>query len=324
MTAHGAVARRRRPRRDRRADHRAARSQGARGDPRRSSSMLPRLLEVAKFPPRVHGGDAGVPGGRLARRRDRSRQAADHHTAGPRTAAAYITLPMVITQRSEARHSQRRDVPRAGAREGHARDALAAAQGGRGALARDGGARREDAGRASRSARDPAVGLFGVARRCRPTIDEFLFAGFLRQAPGVSSRRRVTCDLEVPADAEFVIEGYIDPARAARDRGAVRRSHRILFAGRSVSAGARHRDHDAARSRSTRRRSSAVRRWRTTTSATRPSGSSCRCSSSRCPEIVDYHMPAEGIFHNLVFVSIDKQYPGPGVQGDERAVGRRG
>src|SRR5438874_2277563 len=28
------------------------------------------------------------------------------------------------------------------------------------------------------------------------------------------------------------------------------------------------------------------------------------------PEIVDIHMPAEGIFHNLVFVSIDKQYPG--------------
>ena len=28
------------------------------------------------------------------------------------------------------------------------------------------------------------------------------------------------------------------------------------------------------------------------------------------PEIVDYHMPSEGIFHNLVFVSIDKQFPG--------------
>jgi 3-polyprenyl-4-hydroxybenzoate decarboxylase len=28
------------------------------------------------------------------------------------------------------------------------------------------------------------------------------------------------------------------------------------------------------------------------------------------PEVVDYHMPAEGIFHNLVFVSIDKQFPG--------------
>jgi 4-hydroxy-3-polyprenylbenzoate decarboxylase len=28
------------------------------------------------------------------------------------------------------------------------------------------------------------------------------------------------------------------------------------------------------------------------------------------PEIVDYHMPAEGVFHNLVLVSIRKQYPG--------------
>src|SRR2546428_12173703 len=28
------------------------------------------------------------------------------------------------------------------------------------------------------------------------------------------------------------------------------------------------------------------------------------------PEIVDLHMPPEGIFHHLVFVSIDKQYPG--------------
>jgi 4-hydroxy-3-polyprenylbenzoate decarboxylase len=28
------------------------------------------------------------------------------------------------------------------------------------------------------------------------------------------------------------------------------------------------------------------------------------------PEIVDYHMPVEGGFHNLVFVSIDKKYPG--------------
>jgi 4-hydroxy-3-polyprenylbenzoate decarboxylase len=28
------------------------------------------------------------------------------------------------------------------------------------------------------------------------------------------------------------------------------------------------------------------------------------------PEIVDYHMPPEGVFHNLVFVSIRKDYPG--------------
>ncbi len=28
------------------------------------------------------------------------------------------------------------------------------------------------------------------------------------------------------------------------------------------------------------------------------------------PELVDYHMPPAGVFHNLVFVAIDKQYPG--------------
>jgi 4-hydroxy-3-polyprenylbenzoate decarboxylase len=28
------------------------------------------------------------------------------------------------------------------------------------------------------------------------------------------------------------------------------------------------------------------------------------------PEVVDYHMPPEGVFHNLVFVSIKKSYPG--------------
>src|SRR5262249_60164194 len=44
-----------------------------------------------------------------------------------------------------------------------------------------------------------------------PTIDEFLFAGFLRRDP-VSLTKAVTCDLEVPAEADFVIEGYIDPA----------------------------------------------------------------------------------------------------------------
>lgn len=28
------------------------------------------------------------------------------------------------------------------------------------------------------------------------------------------------------------------------------------------------------------------------------------------PEVVDYHMPPEGVFHNLVFVAINKQFPG--------------
>ena len=36
------------------------------------------------------------------------------------------------------------------------------------------------------------------------------------------------------------------------------------------------------------------------------------------PEIVDVNLPVEGVFHNLMIVSIKKSYPGPGAQGDER------
>ncbi len=39
------------------------------------------------------------------------------------------------------------------------------------------------------------------------------------------------------------------------------------------------------------------------------------------PEIVDMALPAEGVFHNLVFVSIRKQYPVSGLQNHARALG---
>ena len=46
-----------------------------------------------------------------------------------------------------------------------------------------------------------------------PAVDELLFAGFLNghRHPAGASARRSTC--EVPANAEIVIEGYVDPAR---------------------------------------------------------------------------------------------------------------
>jgi len=41
-----------------------------------------------------------------------------------------------------------------------------------------------------------------------------------------------------------------------------------------------------------------------------PRSGSSAAPEAHAAEVVDLHMPAEGIFHNLVFVSIDKQYPG--------------
>src|SRR5262249_32065868 len=57
---------------------------------------------------------------------------------------------------------------------------------------------------------DPAS-MYSASAPLPPTIDEFLFAGFLRRSP-VELARCVTCDLEVPAEAEIVIEGYVAPA----------------------------------------------------------------------------------------------------------------
>src|SRR6266496_1076065 len=56
---------------------------------------------------------------------------------------------------------------------------------------------------------DPAS-IYAASAPLPPSIDEFLFAGFLRRAP-VRLAKAITCDLEVPAEAEIVLEGYIDP-----------------------------------------------------------------------------------------------------------------
>ncbi len=67
---------------------------------------------------------------------------------------------------------------------------------------------------------DPAVMWCGSAP-LPPDIDEFLLAGWLRGKP-VPLVRCVTQPLEAPADAEIVIEGYVDPAeRAPKGRSAI-------------------------------------------------------------------------------------------------------
>ncbi|MDX1386373.1 MAG: menaquinone biosynthesis decarboxylase, partial [bacterium] len=49
-------------------------------------------------------------------------------------------------------------------------------------------------------------------------VDEFLFAGFLKGQP-VELTKCLTHDLEVPASADFVLEGYIDPQEELVDEG---------------------------------------------------------------------------------------------------------
>jgi len=154
---------------------------------------------------------------------------------------------------------------------------------------------------------DPAS-VYSASAPLPPTIDEFLFAGFLRSSP-VTLSRALTCDLEVPSESEIVIEGYIDPSEPLVVEGPFGDhtgfySEADLYPQVHVTA-------------VTMRRSAVY----ATTIVGRPPMEDYYLGHATeriflpllkltVPEIVDYHMPAEGIFHNLVFVSIDKQYPG--------------
>ncbi len=57
---------------------------------------------------------------------------------------------------------------------------------------------------------DPAY-TYAATAPMPDNMDEYLLAGFLRRRP-VRLVRCLTCEIEVPADCDFVIEGYVDPA----------------------------------------------------------------------------------------------------------------
>ena len=65
-------------------------------------------------------------------------------------------------------------------------------------------------------------------------ISEYILAGFLRKKR-VKLVKCITNDLYVPADADIVIEGYVDPAEELCQRGSVWRPYGLLLACRLLS-----------------------------------------------------------------------------------------
>ena len=57
---------------------------------------------------------------------------------------------------------------------------------------------------------DPAY-TFAATAPMPDNMDEYLLAGFLRRKP-VRLVKALTCDIRIPEDCDFVIEGYVDPA----------------------------------------------------------------------------------------------------------------
>jgi 4-hydroxy-3-polyprenylbenzoate decarboxylase len=138
-------------------------------------------------------------------------------------------------------------------------------------------------------------------------INEMLLAGFIRQSP-VILVKALTVDIEVPAEAEIVVEGYVDPGEL-RMEGPFG-DHTGFYSLADL--------YPVFHVTAITHRKNAVY---SATVVGRPPMEDCYLAKATeriflpllqtmVPEIDDYMLPWEGAFHNLVLVSIDKSYPG--------------
>lgn len=268
-------------------------------------AMLPKLAEMAKFPPRTSGGRPACQ--EVVWRGDEvDLDRIPFLQTWPGDGGRYLTLPMVIT-RDPGRGTRNVGMYRVQV-QGKRELAMHWQRHKSGAAHwRDMAARGETMPVAIALGGDPAS-IYSGSAPLPPGIDEFLFAGFLRRAP-VQLAPALTSDLEVPAEAEIVIEGHIDPAEPLVMEGPFG-DHTGFY---------------SLADRYPRMHVTAVTMQRKpvypATLVGRPPMEDYWLGHATeriflpllkltVPEVVDYHMPAAGIFHNLVFVSIDKQYPG--------------
>lgn len=153
---------------------------------------------------------------------------------------------------------------------------------------------------------DPAT-IFSATAPLPEGFDEMLFAGFLRRKP-VELVRCETVNLEVPANAEIILEGYVNPGER-RIEGpfgdhtgyysladsypvfhvtCITRREKLIYPATIVGKPPME---DSYIGKAIERIFLPLIRM-------------------QLPEVVDINLPIEGVFHNLAVVSIKKQYPG--------------
>lgn len=153
---------------------------------------------------------------------------------------------------------------------------------------------------------DPAITYSAVAP-VPSGIDEMIFAGFLRKKP-VKLVKCKTVDLEVPADAEIILEGYIDPDET-RIEGPFG-DHTGYY---SLAD-----NYPVFHITCMTHRKNPIY---PATIVGKPPQEDCYMGKATeriflpllqqiLPEIKDMNLPIEGVFHNCAILSIDKSYPG--------------
>ncbi|GAB3019610.1 menaquinone biosynthesis decarboxylase [Niabella terrae] len=160
---------------------------------------------------------------------------------------------------------------------------------------------------------DPAY-AYAATAPLPENVDEYMLAGFLRKRKVELVRCITQPDVEVPADADFVIEGYLDPTEELIWEGpfgdhtgyyslpdwyprfhvtAITHKKNAVYPATIVGIPPQE---DAWLGKATERIFLAP------------------IKMTLVPEIVDMEMPVEGVFHNLVISKIDKQYAGQGAK----------
>lgn len=153
---------------------------------------------------------------------------------------------------------------------------------------------------------DPAY-TFSAISPLPPGIDEMLFAGFLRRER-VSTVKAKTVDIQVPADAEIVLEGYVDPDERRLEGPFGDHTGYYSLA----------EDFPVFHVTCVTMREKAV--YPATIVGRPPMEDGWMGKAVEriflpmiqltVPEIVDMNLPVEACFHNVAFVSIKKKYPG--------------
>jgi len=153
---------------------------------------------------------------------------------------------------------------------------------------------------------DPAV-IYSASAPLPESIDEMLFAGFLRKEP-VEMVKCISSDIDVPANSELVIEGYLEPGEM-RIEGPFgdhtgfysAADHYPVFHVECI----------------THRKDLIY----PATIVGKPPMEDCYMGKATeriflpllrldFPEIKDFNLPMEGVFHNAALISIKKSYPG--------------
>lgn len=266
--------------------------------------MLPKLAELGSFFPKTVKSGACK---EVIRKDGFSLSEFPILKCWPQDGGRYITWPMVITKNPETGKRNvgcyRMQVFDERTTAMHWQTQKHGAEHFRSARARQGKGRLEVA---VAIGADPATALAGILP-VPPDLDEFMFSGFLRRA-SVEMVACETVDLEVPANAEIVLEGYVDLSEM-RTEGPFG-DHTGFY---SLEG-----EYPVFHITCVTHRKDPL--YLTTIVGPPPQedffmGHAIEriflpVMKMQYPEIADVAMPAEGIFQNLMIVSIRKSYPG--------------